>query len=56
VVNGPGEASRADYGAAGGKSEGVLFRHGETVGRVPADRLAEALAELVENDTKGSSN
>jgi (E)-4-hydroxy-3-methylbut-2-enyl-diphosphate synthase len=31
AVNGPGEASRADYGVAGGKGEGVIFRHGEVV-------------------------
>ena len=47
VVNGPGEASRADYGAAGGVGEGVLFRRGEVVARVPVQDLAPALAELV---------
>ena len=34
VVNGPGEASHADYGIAGGRSEGVIFKHGEPVARV----------------------
>ena len=29
VVNGPGEASHADVGLAGGKGEGVLFKHGQ---------------------------
>ena len=50
IVNGPGEASHADYGIAGGKGEGVLFKHGVSVGRVPADRLADALVELVERE------
>ncbi len=31
AVNGPGEAKRADYGVAGGKGQGVVFRHGEIV-------------------------
>ena len=31
AVNGPGEAKRADYGVAGGKGQGVVFRHGEVV-------------------------
>jgi len=47
VVNGPGEAREADYGLAGGRDCGVLFRRGEIVDKVPGDRLAEALAELV---------
>ena len=34
VVNGPGEASHADYGIAGGKSEGMLFKHGVQIARV----------------------
>lgn len=31
AVNGPGEAKRADYGVAGGKGRGVIFRHGKIV-------------------------
>ncbi len=31
AVNGPGEASRADYGVAGGRGKGVIFRHGEII-------------------------
>ncbi len=50
VVNGPGEASHADYGIAGGKSEGVLFRRGEPLCRVPSERLADALVELIESE------
>lgn len=49
VVNGPGEAREADVGIAGGKGEGLLFRHGEIIRKVPEDRLADALVEEVEN-------
>ena len=52
VVNGPGEASHADYGIAGGRSEGVIFKHGEPVARVASDKLADALVELIERDNK----
>jgi (E)-4-hydroxy-3-methylbut-2-enyl-diphosphate synthase len=48
VVNGPGEAREADVGIAGGKGEGLLFRHGEVVRKVPESELADALVEEVE--------
>jgi len=50
VVNGPGEASHADYGIAGGKGLGILFKHGEKVARVREDKLADALVELIESE------
>lgn len=47
VVNGPGEARDADIGIAGGKGEGLVFRKGEIIGKVPEDKLIDALfAEL----------
>ena len=52
VVNGPGEASHADYGIAGGKREGMLFKHGVQVARVSNDRLTEALVELIESENQ----
>ena len=52
VVNGPGEASHADYGIAGGKSEGMLFKHGVQIARVPNERLTEALIELIESENQ----
>ena len=52
VVNGPGEASHADYGIAGGRSEGVIFKHGEPVARVASDKLADVLVELIERENK----
>ncbi|HZV83058.1 MAG TPA: flavodoxin-dependent (E)-4-hydroxy-3-methylbut-2-enyl-diphosphate synthase [Geobacteraceae bacterium] len=47
VVNGPGEAREADFGIAGGRGEGLLFRHGEIVRKVPEDSLADALVDEV---------
>ena len=52
IVNGPGEASHADYGIAGGKDEGLLFRKGKALYRVSADKLADALVELIESEQK----
>ncbi len=52
VVNGPGEAREADYGLAGGKGQGVLFRKGEVVGKVPEAQLAQALADLIRADLR----
>ncbi len=50
VVNGPGEAREADYGIAGGRDCGLIFKKGEIVDKVPDDRLAAALAELIESE------
>ena len=41
VVNGPGEAREADIGIAGGKGQGILFKKGEIVRKIPADKLVE---------------
>ncbi len=48
VVNGPGEASHADAGLAGGKGEGVLFKHGQIVAKVPEEQLVPGLMKLIE--------
>jgi len=48
VVNGPGEASHADVGLAGGRGEGVLFRRGQIVAKVPEERLVPELMKLIE--------
>ena len=50
VVNGPGEAAAADYGVAGGKDRGLLFRKGQQLKTVPYEGLADALAELIRAD------
>ncbi len=48
VVNGPGEAREADIGVAGGNGIGILFRHGETLRRVPENEIVPALLEELE--------
>ena len=48
VVNGPGEARSADVGIAGGTGEGLLFRHGEILRKVPQEQLVDALMEEIE--------
>lgn len=48
AVNGPGEAREADYGIAGGKGMGLLFRKGEIVARLPESELLEALLREIE--------
>ena len=48
VVNGPGEASAADCGIAGGVDEGLLFKKGQIVKKVPQDRLVDELFALID--------
>ena len=48
VVNGPGEARHADVGIAGGRGEGVLFKHGEIVARLPEEQLVPELMKLID--------
>ena len=47
VVNGPGEASAADIGVAGGKGEGMIFRKGKILYKVPQEKLVDALMEEI---------
>ena len=48
VVNGPGEASAADVGIAGGDGVGLLFRRGEIVKKVPQDQLVDELFKMID--------
>ena len=48
VVNGPGEASAADLGVAGGKGEGLIFRHGAVLRKVPQEKLIDALLDEID--------
>ncbi len=50
VVNGPGEAREADYGIAGGKGKGLLFKKGRVLGTYPYEELCDRLVELIEKD------
>lgn len=48
VVNGPGEASAADCGIAGGVGEGLLFKKGHIIKKVPQEQLVDELFALIE--------
>ena len=48
VVNGPGEASAADVGIAGGDGEGLLFAKGKILCKLPQDKLVDALMEEID--------
>ena len=43
VVNGPGEAREADFGIAGGKGHGILFRKGQVIKTLKEEELVDAL-------------
>ena len=46
-VNGPGEASHADLGVAGGDGVGIIFKKGKIVKTVPEDTLYDCLVEEI---------
>lgn len=48
VVNGPGEASAADCGIAGGVGEGLLFKRGQIIKKVPQEDLVDELFALID--------
>lgn len=48
AVNGPGEASAADVGIAGGDGEGLLFQNGKIIKKVPQEQLVDELFRLIE--------
>jgi (E)-4-hydroxy-3-methylbut-2-enyl-diphosphate synthase len=48
VVNGPGEAREADIGIAGGDGEGLIFKKGEILRKVPEERLLDELMAEIE--------
>lgn len=47
AVNGPGEARNADFGIAGGVNEGIIFKKGEIIAKVPENQLLEKLEEII---------
>ncbi|MRH43107.1 flavodoxin-dependent (E)-4-hydroxy-3-methylbut-2-enyl-diphosphate synthase [Aquibacillus halophilus] len=48
AVNGPGEAREADIGIAGARGEGLLFRHGEIIRKVPEETMVEELKKEID--------
>ncbi len=47
AVNGPGEAREADYGIAGGSGEGIIFKKGQVVKKVPMEGLVDELIDII---------
>ena len=47
VVNGPGEAREADFGIAGGKKEGLIFKKGKIIQKVPEQQLVDKLVSVI---------
>ena len=52
AVNGPGEAQEADIGIAGARGEGLLFRKGKIVRKVPEEIMVEELKKEIDQVTK----
>lgn len=52
VVNGPGEARHADFGIAGGIGEGLIFKKGEIIAKVPEAELLNKLEEIIRKSYK----
>ena len=49
AVNGPGEAREADLGIAGGRGEGLIFKKGEIIKKLPESELINALKFELDN-------
>lgn len=49
AVNGPGEAREADLGIAGGLGEGLLFKRGEILRKVPEEQLLTVLKKELDD-------
>jgi len=47
AVNGPGEAKEADIGIAGGIKEGLLFKKGKIIKKIPQDEIVEELKKEI---------
>jgi (E)-4-hydroxy-3-methylbut-2-enyl-diphosphate synthase len=53
VVSGPGEAAAADVGITGGDGQGLLFKKGQIVRKIPEEKLEEILLKEIEEMTGG---
>ncbi|HOY68775.1 MAG TPA: flavodoxin-dependent (E)-4-hydroxy-3-methylbut-2-enyl-diphosphate synthase [Candidatus Ozemobacteraceae bacterium] len=54
AVNGPGEARQADFGIAGGRESGLVFRNGQIVKTLPAAELVDGLLEEINRSLTGN--
>lgn len=50
VVNGPGEAKEADFGVAGGKGVGIIFKKGKIIKKVNEENILEELRKLISKE------
>ena len=50
AVNGPGEAREADIGIAGGNGEGLIFKKGEIIKRLPENQLIDEFINLIHSE------
>ena len=48
AVNGPGEARDADVGIACGRGEGLIFKKGEVIKKVPESELLNELLNIID--------
>lgn len=49
IVNGPGEAKDADFGIAGGKDTGILFKNGEIIERIKPDKWVQKIVSMIKS-------
>ena len=48
AVNGPGESMEADIGIAGGKGEGLVYKKGKPIKKVPENQMLDFLMQEIE--------
>ena len=53
AVNGPGEGREADVGVACGRNDGLLFKKGQILHKVPRSEIVPALLKLTEEFLNG---
>jgi len=56
IVNGPGEAKEADLGIAGCGKQGVIFKKGKIIKKVPQDKLIETLLHIMKEEINDGDN
>jgi (E)-4-hydroxy-3-methylbut-2-enyl-diphosphate synthase len=56
IVNGIGEGKESDIGIAGGKGQGILFKHGEMIRKIKEEEMADVLVAEVEAMVKARQN
>lgn len=52
IVNGPGEASSADIGIAGGEKEALIFKRGKIISKISENEIISTLIKYIKKDLK----